>query len=387
MQSKFIALLAASALGSSAHAQDMIGISWSGDVYTLSSGSGSGSFLASSGLSQINAMARRSDGKVFVGGGNSATSTSIYELNRSTGSATLVTSVPLGSIRGLAFGPSDVLYAINDPSAPFAGMDDLHTIDLGTGAAPLIGSTGYFGVQGLAYGAGGLYGFETGSGTGIGVGLISINTATGAGTDVNPSVGGSANDVQTLAFGPGGTLFGARDQLFSLDLVSGAASLIGGGGYSDLRGVEFAGGGVAFFCTSKTSSLGCTPTLASSSATASKSGAPATMLGAGPVPGGPGLPGILIYSKNPPIAPIATSFGLLCLGNFARAGAFPSTPGGSAGTCTGGYSWNAAAIAAGTPTILVGDVLRIQGWYRDPGFPPPGNANLTNGIDGITIVP
>jgi hypothetical protein len=141
------------------------------------------------------------------------------------------------------------------------------------------------------------------------------------------------------------------------------------------------------FCTSKTSSLGCVPVLTPSSSTASKSGGPAMSFTASPVPGGAGLPGILIYSKVPPVAPIATAFGFLCLSSFARAGAFPSSPGGTPGTCTGAYSWNVAAIAAGTATIAVGDVLRIQAWYRDPGFPPPGNANFTHGIDGITIVP
>jgi hypothetical protein len=141
------------------------------------------------------------------------------------------------------------------------------------------------------------------------------------------------------------------------------------------------------FCTSKTSSLGCAPALTSSPGTASKSGAPASTLTALPVPGGPGLPGILIYSTMAPIAPLATPFGFLCLGNFARAGAFPSTPSGTSGTCSGAYIWNVAAVAAGTTTIAVGDVLRVQAWYRDPGFPPPGDANFTHGLDGITIVP
>jgi hypothetical protein len=141
------------------------------------------------------------------------------------------------------------------------------------------------------------------------------------------------------------------------------------------------------FCTSKTSSLGCVPVLTSNSAVASKSGAPAMTLAATPVPGGSGLPGILIYSKTPPVVPIPTSFGLLCLGGFARAGAFPAAPGGTPGLCDGAYSWNLATIAAGTPTIAVGNVLRIQAWYRDSGFPPPGNANFTHGIDGIIIVP
>ena len=145
--------------------------------------------------------------------------------------------------------------------------------------------------------------------------------------------------------------------------------------------------GPVTFCTSKTSSLGCTPGLSTTSSNASKSGAPSTTLKATPVPGGSGLPGILIYSKQPPVAPLLTPFGPLCLSNFARAGAFPSTPGGTTGTCTGVYSWDIAAIAAGTATIAIGDVLRIQAWYRDPGFPPPGDANFTNGLDGITIVP
>jgi hypothetical protein len=151
------------------------------------------------------------------------------------------------------------------------------------------------------------------------------------------------------------------------------------------------GGGPTFqapgsFCTSKTSSLGCTPVLSSPSAFVEKSGAPATTAIATPVPGGAGLPGLLIYSKTQPSAPISTAFGFLCLSGFSRAGAFPATPGGTSGTCSGTYSWNLAAIAAGTATIAVGDVLRIQAWYRDPGFPPPGNANLTNGIDPLVIV-
>jgi len=147
------------------------------------------------------------------------------------------------------------------------------------------------------------------------------------------------------------------------------------------------GGGPPTFCTSKVSSLGCTPTLSAASSTASKSGAPASNLTASPVPGGAGLPGILIYAKTAPVAPILTSFGFLCLTGFQRAGAFPSSPGGTAGQCNGAYVWNVAAIAAGTGSIAVNDVLRIQAWYRDPGFPPPGNANFTHGIDGITIVP
>jgi len=141
----------------------------------------------------------------------------------------------------------------------------------------------------------------------------------------------------------------------------------------------------ATFCTSKTSSLGCTPTLSSNSAFANKNGSGLTQLTAVPVPGGSFLPGILVYSKSPPIAPISTAYGFLCLASSSRAGAAAATPGGVAGTCSGAYVWNMTAIANGTPSILVGDQLYLQGWYRDPGFAPPGNANYTDGIGPIGI--
>ncbi len=147
------------------------------------------------------------------------------------------------------------------------------------------------------------------------------------------------------------------------------------------------GGIVTSFCTSKTSSLGCTPTLVASSPNASKSGTPPSTLTATPVPGGAGLPGILIYAKTAPVAPIVTSFGFLCLSGFQRAGAFPASPGGTSGVCNGAYTWDVAVIAAGTVSIVVGDVLRIQAWYRDPGFAPPGNANFTQGVNALTVTP
>jgi hypothetical protein len=143
----------------------------------------------------------------------------------------------------------------------------------------------------------------------------------------------------------------------------------------------------AAFCSSKVSSLGCVPVLSGDSILVSKSGAPATTLVASPVPGGAGLPAILLYSESAPIAPIATTFGSLCLSSFARAGAFPSTPGGTPGACDGAYTWNIAALAAAAPSVEVGDALRIQAWYRDSGFPPPGNANFTNGIEPLLIEP
>jgi hypothetical protein len=193
-----------------------------------------------------------------------------------------------------------------------------------------------------------------------------------------PPTGDPWNGLQSVSAGAFAQVYDTGNPLGSINEPSDFLFQVEGTG---------GGGGPATFCTSKTSSLGCIPVLSASSTTASKSGAPACTITATPVPGGAGLPGILIYAKTPPSAPVLTSFGNLCLSGFARAGAFPASPGGSSGSCSGTYNWNWAAVAAGTGTIAVGDVDRIQAWYRDPGFPPPGNANFTHGIDGITIVP
>jgi hypothetical protein len=163
--------------------------------------------------------------------------------------------------------------------------------------------------------------------------------------------------------------------------------LLGIDGQDFLFQIEGANGAFSKFCSSKPSSLpGCTPTLSASSTLASKSGAPACIVRAAPVPGGAGLPGILIYSMQAPVPPINTNFGPLCLAQLQRAGAFSAIPGGVPGACNGAYNWNVAAIAAGTPGIAIGDELRVQAWYRDPPN-LPGGANFTEGIDALLVVP
>jgi hypothetical protein len=376
------------ALSGVVHAQQLIGVSGFGDVYRVDAVTGNFELLLSNAV-QANAMARRSDGTILIGGGTFAAATAIYAVDPATGAVTPMAEIPLASLRGLAYGPYDVLYAINDSSGSGIGLDDLYTIDLEAGTAVLIGSTGYFGVQGLAYGHGTLYGWEVGSGGGEGLGLITIDPASGAATDVDPAVGGTFNQIQGLAFAPDGTLFGARYELYEVDVATGDLALIGAtGGTYDLRGIEYLGlPGVEAFCTSKTSSIGCIPTLEPTSPVASKLGFPPALLSVGPVPGGDDLFGILLYSTQPPALPLDTSFGFLCLGGFARVGGFVASPGGTPGTCSGVYAWDLSAVVAALPEVLPGDELRLQAWYRDPGFQPPGGANLTHGIDGIHVVP
>jgi hypothetical protein len=389
MKHLLAALLAVCATGAVARPQgihDFRGINAQGDLYEISAANGSGSLIGSSGLSGVTAMARRHDWQLYVAKFQGGSSSSIYTIDAFNAQATFVTNVPLGNIRAMAFKSSNELYAVNDPLLA-GGPDDLHKIDLTAGTATFVGAIGFSGVEELAFSFTTFYGWDVGDGSGNGAGLITIDPATGAGTDVNPAVGGSGTEVQALCFSSWhNLLYGGRDNLYVISPTTGELALIGSGDYSGLRGLDSLSLDWFFSCTAKPTSLGCVPALSSSLISMSKSGAPASPMVAGTVPGGTGLPGILLYAKGL-AQPVQTSFGKLCLSAFQRAGAFPASPGGDAGICNGYYTWDLAAIAAGSPSIVVGDKLWFQAWYRDTGFPPPGNANLTNEIGWITVVP
>ncbi|MCA8952885.1 MAG: hypothetical protein KDE27_25470 [Planctomycetes bacterium] len=235
MKAPLLAAALAASFGS-AIAQDMIAVSWSGSTYRLDSATGVGTVLAASGFSQLNSMAA-SGGAIYT-----ATGGNLVAIDPSTGagSVAVTLSPALNSVRGLATDAAGLVYAIED-GGTVTLEDKLYRIDVATGIATFVGNTtGYSGVQGLAFSpAGTLFGYETGSGTGIGAGLVVIDPATGAVTDVNPALSGSANDIQCLAFSAAGVLHGARSSLYSIDTATGALTLVGSGGYSDLRGIEF----------------------------------------------------------------------------------------------------------------------------------------------------
>ena len=144
----------------------------------------------------------------------------------------------------------------------------------------------------------------------------------------------------------------------------------------------------ATFCTSKASLLeGCIPTLVGPSPSVSKSGGNYVCT-AGPVPGGPGRAGVLLATTSGVlVTPLNTPYGDLCLNQQALLAAWPSTPGGASGSCSGSYSFDLHAAVAATSAIPVGATLHLQVWYRDQGFAPPGNANYTHGIGPITVYP
>ena len=50
---------------------------------------------------------------------------------------------------------------------------------------------------------------------------------------------GDTAAIQCLTFAPDGTLYGAGDSLFTFDVETAQRTLVGSGGYADLRGIHF----------------------------------------------------------------------------------------------------------------------------------------------------
>jgi hypothetical protein len=152
-------------------------------------------------------------------------------------------------------GPTDTM--LPDPLSPAVDVgptlygalggssttSDLYTIDPTTGTATLVGPIGYA-VTGLAFDptTGKLYGVTTGNSTSSPRSVITIDRVTGAGTPVGP-FGGCCDNIADLAF-KGGKLFGwgeGPDDLVKIDKATGAATVVGNSGrstYGDAMSVD-----------------------------------------------------------------------------------------------------------------------------------------------------
>jgi hypothetical protein len=213
---------------------DFIGVTFSpGNVYRFDESGGS-TLVGPSGFRSLNSLAKDSSGNLYTQGFSDSVGAGFVRIDPITGIGTRVAPNPgLLDVRGLAFDASDNLYAIVDGGTASA-PDKLYTIDLLTGTGQLIGSTGFSRLAGLELepATGALYAWDT-LGTAAG-GLIKINPATGAGTNVGAAVG--SLDIQALAIGADGTLFGARQNLYSINAATGQFTLVSNIG-QDIRGL------------------------------------------------------------------------------------------------------------------------------------------------------
>ncbi len=208
--------------------QDLIAVDFAGNAYTLDSRTGAGSLLAPTGLARHNSMARV--GRQLYTNEQAGTGTSprfLATFDDRTGQA--IRSVPIArDLRGLAPGVNFTLMAIADNGL----NDQFVSVDVFNGPITVIGLTGFSGLQGLTLHANTFYAWD------VNLGLVRINHLTGAGTDVNPSVGTNGAIIQFLTTTSDGRVLGGKDSLYQIDVTTGVPTLIGSGNYTDLRGAE-----------------------------------------------------------------------------------------------------------------------------------------------------
>lgn len=199
-------------------------------LYAIDKATGSGQQIGLAGAMHLNSLAQNSEGVLYSTGGPIPTN-SLFTINPASGLATFVTFT-IGAnddFRALAFSADDLLYGIAE-----GNPDNLVTISVETGIVSTIGPLGMEGIQGLDFAPDGtLYGWDV-----LGTGLVTINPTTGQATDVN-SVVGSDSSIQSIAFDSDGVLYGATQSLFRINLATGETTLVGSGGFNDMRGLEF----------------------------------------------------------------------------------------------------------------------------------------------------
>lgn len=228
------ATLASFGLATGLAAQSMVGISFSGAITSVSAVTGTGTQIGSTGMTGHGGLARIDD---VLWTHDSAGR--LWRIDPWSGVATAgaLTTPLLNSIRAMAADRRGQLYVIQNGGGPIGtSLDLLYVVEPRTGAATLLGTMSHNGIQALAFAPDNtLYGWDTT------VGLVTVSPTTAVSTDVNAAVAGTAS-IQALTFGANGVLYGARNELYSISRSTGVTTLIGSGGYSDLRGLEYVHG-------------------------------------------------------------------------------------------------------------------------------------------------
>jgi hypothetical protein len=223
-----------------ASGQELLGLDAGGGVHHINLRSGLTTQIGSTGLTQElwTGLARDSGGRLFASYGYYNAPFAIYELNPATGQATFVLQTPFIGVSSMAFGPGDVLYLMDDASAPFAhGPYELHIVNLQTGSTTLVGSTGRNQLIALDFDdSGRLWAFAED-------GLVEIDTATGAATDVNPTFEGPPDPTKSMVFGEDDTLWMIDIGVWIGDRTTGVPSLVAPMSiFSIFSGVEYVPG-------------------------------------------------------------------------------------------------------------------------------------------------
>jgi hypothetical protein len=143
------------------------------------------------------------------------------------------------------------------------------------------------------------------------------------------------------------------------------------------------------YCTAKTNSLGCVPTMWASGTPSVSNVRPFWVYVYNVLDFKVGL---FLYAVNGTQASTPFQGGTLCLGPSGIRRTPAKTSGGDLelppGNCSGKYTMDfnafAQGLVGGTPApglLVLGNTYQLQTWSRDPGFPAPNNSGLSAALD------
>jgi len=214
---------------------DLFGAEWFGYFYRIDHATAKSQYVGGAPIS-LNSMAMDASGTIYTTGREASSPWETYLFTIDPGTGATKRGPRTTSTSALAFSPEGRLFAMRTDSM----KNDLYTLDIETGALTLVGYPGVAGIQTLDFSPNGtLYGFDAGYASERGIGLVTIDPITGLATDVDPMVHGNPSEVQSIAFAPDGTLYGASENLYTVDVNSGALTLVGPiqGIQGDIRGM------------------------------------------------------------------------------------------------------------------------------------------------------
>jgi hypothetical protein len=141
-------------------------------------------------------------------------------------------------------------------------------------------------------------------------------------------------------------------------------------------------GASSSYCTAKTNSVGCLPSIATSGTPSASAGSGFTISTTSVLDNKFGL---YFYSKSGPNN-IPFQGGILCA-KHPLVRMLPQNSGGTA-PCGGAFhiDFNAYVASGKDPALVAGQQVWAQNWSRDPGFAPPNNTSLSDAIS-FTLCP
>lgn len=206
---------------------DLFGAAFlSGTVYRVDPADASVTIIGNTGFGNMSAICKDGAGTIW---GHSNFQRKLLTLDPDTGLGTDIADT-FRTVRGMDFAGA-VLYAIADGG--FGNNDRLYTINTSTGASTLIGTTQFDRIEAFAFVGAQAYAWDQNAG------LLTVNIASGATTNVS-GVNDGGFDIQTLAVSPAGVLYGAWENLYTIDTATGLHTLVDDLlGFADLDGMTF----------------------------------------------------------------------------------------------------------------------------------------------------